>query len=76
MRERAGTARAVCDDGDMRQNSRENAVADIFVLIGLALVGAAVYLAFGAAATLAYAGLLMVAAGLAQASQRDWKRIE
>lgn len=52
------------------------AVADMLVLIGLALVGAAIYFAFGMAATLAYAGVLLTVVGLALANQRDWDRVK
>ncbi len=51
----------------MTKFSRENSFIDILPLIGLLLIGAAVYLTWGLAATLAYAGaaLIVVAVALA-----------
>ena len=51
----------------MAKFSRENSFIDILPLIGLALIGAAVYLTWGLAATLAFAGaaLIVVALGVA-----------
>ena len=48
----------------MTKFSRENSFIDILPLIGLVLIGAAVYLAFGLPAALGYAGaaLIVVAA--------------
>ena len=48
----------------MAKFSRENSFIDILPLIGLLLIGAAVYLAFGLPAALGYAGaaLIVVAA--------------
>ena len=47
--------------------SRENSFIDILPLIGLVLIGAAVYLTWGLAATLGFAGaaLIVLAAVLA-----------
>ena len=52
----------------MTKFSRENSFIDILPLIGLLLIGAAVYLTWGLAATLAYAGaaLIVVAVVLAR----------
>jgi hypothetical protein len=41
-----------------------NWVWDVLVVAGLALVGAAVYLAFGAAAAAGYAGVVLVVVGV------------
>ena len=51
----------------MTKFSRENSFIDILPLIGLVLIGAAVYLAWGLAATLGFAGaaLIVLAAVLA-----------
>lgn len=51
----------------MTKFSRENSFIDILVLVGLLLVGVAVYLAFGLPAALGYAGaaLIVVAVVLA-----------
>lgn len=44
----------------MTKFSRENSFIDILPLIGLALIGAAVYLTWGLAATLGYAGAALI----------------
>jgi len=44
----------------MKKFSRENSTIDILPLIGLALIGAAVFITWGLAATLAYAGAALV----------------
>jgi hypothetical protein len=51
----------------MARFSRSSYLIDVLSLIGLALIGVAVFLAWGLAATLAYAGtaLIVVAAVLA-----------
>ena len=51
----------------MTKFSRENSFIDILPLIGLVLIGAAVYLTWGLAATLGFAGaaLIVLAAVLA-----------
>jgi len=48
----------------MKKFSRENSAIDYLPLVGLVLIGAAVYLAFGLPAALGYAGaaLIVVAA--------------
>jgi len=74
---RAGTARGGDYAMGMRgPRAQGTTVADMLVLIGLALVGAAIYFAFGMAATLAYAGVLLTVIGLALANQRDWDRVK
>ena len=45
-------------------------VADAMVVIGLLLVGASVWILWGGAAALAYAGALLVVFGVAVAMQR------
>ena len=45
----------------MTKFSRGNSFIDILPLIGLVLIGAAVYLAWGLAATLGYAGAALIA---------------
>ena len=45
----------------MTKFSRENSFIDILPLIGLVLIGAAIYLAWGLAATLGYAGAALIA---------------
>ena len=56
-----------CYSRGMTKFSRENSFIDILPLIGLVLIGAAVYLAWGLAPTLCYAGaaLIVVAVVLA-----------
>ncbi len=44
----------------MTKFSRENSFIDILPLIGLVLIGAAVYLTWGLAATLGYAGAALI----------------
>ena len=44
----------------MTKFSRENSAIDYLPLIGLALIGAAVYLTWGLAATLGYAGAALI----------------
>lgn len=44
----------------MTKFSRENSIIDILPLIGLLLIGAAVYLTWGLAATLGYAGAALI----------------
>ena len=44
----------------MKKFSRENSAIDYLPLIGLALIGAAVYLTWGLAATLGYAGAALI----------------
>lgn len=57
----------VCYSRGMTKFSRESSFIDILPLIGLVLIGAAVYLAWGLAPTLGYAGaaLIVVAVVLA-----------
>jgi len=45
----------------MTKFSRENSFIDILPLIGLVLIGAAIYLTWGLAATLGYAGAALIA---------------
>ena len=45
----------------MTKFSRENSFIDILPLIGLVLIGAAVYLTWGLPATLGYAGAALIA---------------
>ena len=44
----------------MTKFSRENSFIDILPLIGLVLIGAAVYLTWGLAATLGFAGAALI----------------
>ena len=57
----------MCYPDGMTAFFRANYLTDILPLIGLLLIGAAVYLTWGLAATLAYAGaaLIVVAVALA-----------
>ncbi|MCB9125573.1 MAG: hypothetical protein H6643_13830 [Caldilineaceae bacterium] len=52
----------------MAKFSRENSFIDILPLIGLLLIGAAVYLTWGLAATLAYAGAALIVVALVVAA--------
>lgn len=51
--------------------SRETMLADVLVLAGLALLGAALWLAWGWPAALAYAGAALVVVGLVLARAAD-----
>ncbi len=54
----------------MKKFSRENSTVDILLmLIGLVLIGAAVYLTWGLAATLAFAGAALIVVALVVAYQ-------
>ena len=52
----------------MAKFSRENSAIDYLPLIGLALIGAAVYLTWGLAATLAFAGAALIVVALVVAA--------
>lgn len=52
----------------MAKFSRENSFIDILPLIGLLLIGAAVYLTWGLAATLAFAGAALIVVALVVAA--------
>ena len=52
----------------MAKFSRENSFIDILPLIGLALIGVAVYLTWGLAATLAFAGAALIVVALVVAA--------
>ena len=53
----------------MKKFSRENSTVDILLmLIGLVLIGAAVYLTWGLAATLAFAGAALIVVALVVAA--------
>lgn len=53
----------------MKKFSRENYLTDMLALIGLVLIGAAVFLTWGLAATLAFAGAALIVVALVVAYQ-------
>ncbi len=57
----------------MKMFSQENSLKDILALIGLVLIGVAVFLAFGLAAAIGYAGaaLIVVAAAVEWAAMLE-----
>jgi hypothetical protein len=55
----------------MKIFSRETWIADLLVLTGLVLLGAALWLVWGWPAALAYAGVALVGLGLALAYTRE-----
>ena len=57
-----------CYSKGMKKFSRENSAIDILPLIGLVLIEAAVYLTWGLAATLAFAGAALIVVAVAVAA--------
>jgi len=61
---RTSPVRAMCYLRGMRLFSRETWLADVLVLVGLAALGAAIWLWLGAPALLGYAGTALIVIGL------------